>query len=793
MRKGLSMIKSDFMSMMDVYESILDGLTCGVWVADENDVIYYINKGMEMIAGVTHQKLLGSSVLNDSEKSTIKYFVENYQAAKKTLQPVYYSEVPVVTPAGKQTYQSGWLIPIIKDEKFNGMICTVEDITNQKQTRKALSESETRYMELVENDNSIIMQMDLRGNITFFNRFAQRLFGFDKYEIIGRNVVGTIVPETERSARSVEYMLKNIVRFPGQYTNKEFQNIRKNGRCIWVAWTLKPLRDEDRQITEILCIGTDITKCKCSVEELKKCRIHLEKVIKKRTAALKKANEELKQEISERKWAEEILKSSEKKYRLVVENANEGISVHQDGFLKYVNPKAVKILGYPEEELISMPFIKFVHHDDRDMVLERCLKRLKGDNLPNIYSYRIINKDSTIKWVETNSVLITWMGRPATLTFFNNITERTKAAKRLLLLESAINQIKDSIVITTANTEQPASKIVFVNPAFTNMTGYTAEEVIGKPSIILQGPNAENIEWLKLENTQSQGKAFYVETVNYRKDGTKFFQEWLIAPIRNEEGRVTHFVSTLRDITDRKMADRMFKEYQEQLRTLASELSLTEERERRRIATQLHDHIGQTLAIIKIKLGTLQDSLPFSTGLNGSMDDIRTLIEQTIKYTKSLTFELSPPILYELGFEAVVEWLGEHIQKQYNIFFEFEDDGNPKPIDKEVSILMFQAVRELLMNIVKHAKAQKVKVSIQRDGGNMLIGVKDDGVGFDISKIDKTKSFGFFSINERLKYFGGTIEINTSPGYGTHIILAAPIRLNKPNKMKWDGHKSYFS
>ena len=774
-KKRLPAGKDDLISK-DLYESIMDGITSGVWVADKSDVIYYANKAMEMIAGVTQQRLIGWGVFTDFAENATRYFKLHYREAKETLRPLYYSEVPVITPAGRQTYQSGWLIPKTRDGSYDGMICTVEDITSQRQTKKALRESEAKYRELVESANSIIMRMDVKGTITFFNRFAQNFFGFSEDEIIGKNVVGTIIPETEDHIRGVKTMLKEIARSPDSYANREHENTRKNGERVWIAWTNRALFDDGLRVSEILCIGNDITAQKYHETLLEQCRNDLEEQVKVRTAELTTMNEELQQEIGERRWMEDVLRKSEEKYRLVVENANEGIVVNQDGFFKFVNAKAVKIMGYPKEELTSRPFTEFIHPDERDTMVERHLKRIKGDSVPSFYSCRIIDGEGNTKWLEINSVLITWMGRPATLAFFNNVTERKKAEERLHLLDAAIQQAKESIVITTANPGQPSSRIVFVNPAFTNMTGYTAEEVIGKPSLILQSPQTVNTEWLKLESSQSRGKAFYVETLTNRKDGAQINLEWQIVPLRDDGGKVTHFLSIQRDITERKMVEERFKTYQEQLRSLASELLLTEERERRRIATDLHDHIGQTLAITKIKLGALKDLLP-PHDCRGQIDDIRALVEQTIQYTKSLTFELSPPILYELGFEATIEWLAEQMQKQHYILFDFEDDGSPKPLDRDVSILLFQALRELFMNIVKHSQAHQVTVSLRRVADTMQISVEDDGIGFDASKIDKVMTFGFFSIRERLKYFGGTFEMDTAPGRGTRITLTSPLAL----------------
>lgn len=234
----------------------------------------------------------------------------------------------------------------------------------------------------------------------------------------------------------------------------------------------------------------------------------------------------------------------------------------------------------------------------------------------------------------------------------------------------------------------------------------------------------------------------------------------------------------------RKKADEKLYAYQEQLRYLASQLSLIEEQERRRIATDLHDHIGQTLALCKIKLGTLRESI--SSNLTQSMDEIRNLLEQTIQYTQSLTFELSSPILYELGFESAVEWLGEQILKKHGIMFYFDDDGKLKLMDDECRIILFQVMRELLVNVVKHSQAQNAKVSIQKNNGNIKISVEDDGIGFNVSKVSsynkRNGGFGFFSIRERLNYIGGYISIESKPDQGSRVTLVVP--LNTKNVMR---------
>lgn len=229
----------------------------------------------------------------------------------------------------------------------------------------------------------------------------------------------------------------------------------------------------------------------------------------------------------------------------------------------------------------------------------------------------------------------------------------------------------------------------------------------------------------------------------------------------------------------RREAEEKINVYQKQLQSLASQLSLAEERERHRIAINLHDNISQTLASIKIKLAELMET-NLSAPAADSLQGIYTLTEQTIQSARTLTSDLSPPILYELGFESAIEWLAEQTEKRHNIPCRFENDEQSKPMDNDVRVILFLVIRELLINIVKHAKADKIKVSLQKKWNNIQITIEDNGTGFDLSKIEsdslRTSSFGLFSIRERLTPLGGKLLIESSIGHGTRAIVTAPLR-----------------
>lgn len=243
--------------------------------------------------------------------------------------------------------------------------------------------------------------------------------------------------------------------------------------------------------------------------------------------------------------------------------------------------------------------------------------------------------------------------------------------------------------------------------------------------------------------------------------------------------RDLHVAIFSRDITESKQTEERILEYQNRLKSLTSQMILTEEQERRRFSDYLHDQIGQQLFVLKLGVGTLKNYIS-SNEARETLDDSLGIIEQIIKDTRSLTFELSPPILYQLGLEAALDWLTEQVHKQYGIIVTFEDDGEEKLMDDDVKILLFQAVRELLTNVAKHAQSQKAMVSIQKDNGHIRICVEDDGVGFTPAHKqaakDESKGFGIFSIKERLDHLGGHMEIVSKAGLGTQATLTVPLK-----------------
>jgi signal transduction histidine kinase len=236
----------------------------------------------------------------------------------------------------------------------------------------------------------------------------------------------------------------------------------------------------------------------------------------------------------------------------------------------------------------------------------------------------------------------------------------------------------------------------------------------------------------------------------------------------------------VRDVTERKGMEEKIKAYQKELYSVAEEMSSLEsrieERERRLIAADLHDYVGQNLVVSQFKLAAVR-KYALTPEVASHLGEIRELIGQAIEFTRSLTVELNPPILVEIGLQAAIESLAKGFEKNHGIPVTIEDDGWPKETDEDVRYQLFRSVRELLMNVVKHSRASSVCISLARYRNNIHIVVSDDGIGFDgADAVRKKHGFGLFTIRERMKKAGGYCEIESKPGSGTTVILTAPLK-----------------
>ncbi len=379
------------------------------------------------------------------------------------------------------------------------------------------------------------------------------------------------------------------------------------------------------------------------------------------------------------------------------------------------------------------------------------------------------------------------MLRPGMLSFLEKISTsigialaRKQAEEKIIMEREKARKYLD-IAGTILMALNSKGEVSLINKKGCSVLEYDEKDILGKnwfENYIPKGLNKDLKREFDRLISGDIGIFEYHENEIVSGGGQEKMIAWHNTLLRDSDNNIIGTLSSGEDITLRKVSEKRLFEYQRQLRSLATELSMAEERERRRIAADLHDRIGQNLVSSKLKLSLIRPPEPDSEMRNG-MDEVIDLLEKTIRDTWSLTFELSPPILYELGLGKAIEWLGEQFESQYGIPVEFYDDGLPQTPDESEKVIIFRAVREILLNVAKHSGASWVKVSIMKSFNDFAVKVEDDGVGFDPLnaswEINQSGGFGLFSIRERLESIGGRIIIDSRPSDGCRVTIIAPL------------------
>ena len=246
-----------------------------------------------------------------------------------------------------------------------------------------------------------------------------------------------------------------------------------------------------------------------------------------------------------------------------------------------------------------------------------------------------------------------------------------------------------------------------------------------------------------------------------------------------ENGHVLRFWGSGRDVTAMREAEHALSQHDSQLRALATEITLAEERARRKLASELHDGPAQNLAGMAMQLAELKRGIDDREQLQLLVEAEQVLADATTQ-TRTLMLELAPPGLHESGLLEALRWLAERVAKQQRIAVTVEDDGSLKPLEDQVTVLLFQTVRELLQNVVKHARSKRATVRCGVADDVLTLDVVDPGVGFEVHAIDRLPTrqggFGLFSIRERLKLMGGSIDIHSIVGEGTTVRIRVPLK-----------------
>ncbi|MDY0354365.1 MAG: PAS domain S-box protein [Sedimentisphaerales bacterium] len=625
---------------------------------------------------------------------------------------------------------------IVRNGKPVGLRCIAVDIADRRAAEMALQESKAKLESIFESSPHAITVTDLDLRLEDCNPAMLRIFALPgKDRILGTTSFDFVAREDHAIVDSLEAQLLQ----DGLVKDVELTLVRPDGTEFPGEVSASLMRQASGEPMGIVIITSDIT---------------------------------------DRKQAETALRESERKLSTLMANLP-GMAYRcladEAWTMQFVSEGCTALTGYDSDDLIenrTISYDRIIYPGDRRRVHAETAKALADGGVFEI-EYRIVTADGQEKWVwERGRSVNGHHGQTGVLEgFILDISERKKAEQALRFTQFAVDRASDSAFWIGSD-----GRFVYVNDAACKSLGFSRDELLNMTTHDID-PDFPPSVWPDHWQTLKQAGALVFESHHRDRHGCVFPVE-LTANFVVFEGH-EYNCAFARNITERKETEASLLAYQNKLKSMASELALTEERERRRIAADLHDHACQSLALSKMRL---QDLVEHSDPANTqALQSICETLNTTIESVRELTFDLSSPTLYKFGLEAALEELLEDkLRGEHHILYRFRDDKQPKPLPQDVLVLLFQSVRELLFNVIKHSHAHEVALDIRRDRDSIRITVADDGTGFDVadtlSSPSRGRSVGLFNLRERLDYIGGTLDIDSAPGRGSRFVLVAPLK-----------------
>ena len=534
------------------------------------------------------------------------------------------------------------------------------------------------------------------------------------------------------------------------------------------------------------------------------------------TQSLKRENRLLKSALKE-------YRSMLDKYRILTESSLAGIYVIQKGQFQYVNPSLAEMLGYREEDLIGHDFWDLVYPKDRLQIRSQVQRRQQAITYPLRFTFRVVKKDGSIAWVDVRGMIARYLGRRAHIGTVVDITERKRTEEALKRerseLEKRVQERTDDLVRANEQLQREveerklaekksqaeknfsdsvinrlpgifylideSGRMIRWNRNIEDTSGYTSEELRNMNAMdFLQKGDRDRV-WAKIQETISAlGEPTLaakpgIEATLAGKSG--IMAPYLMTGVRLELEGKAYQVGVGMDISERKKAERAILESKQELRDLSAKLISAQEKERQRLAMELHDGIGQALSAINFSLEKMMKRLERDDDARNqrSLGKVLPMVKDTIEDVRRMSRNLRPSILDDLGILTTINWFCRNFGQVYpNIVVQKRMALIEKEIPEPLKIVIFRILQEAMNNAAKHSRAGQIEIVLCRKDGAIEFKIKDDGQGFDQKKFGKIdsaqKGFGIASMKDRIELSGGIFRLKTAPGKGTAVSARWP-------------------
>lgn len=666
-------------------------------------------------------------------------------------------ETNVVNKDGKSRI---WKISgeVIKIKKEQFILTIIEDITEIRAAEIELERQRDFTSAMTENQPSAIVACNAKGKLTLFNKAAKEWHGIDVMKIPQEKWAENYgLYKLDGSTVLTADEIPLLQAFGGKkVVNSEMIIKAKNQEPRFVVCNCAPFYDSLGNKLGALAVMNDITHQK-SIEE-----------------SLKKSQEKIKKALLEIERSEFLLNESGKMAKIgawELDLATQKIRWSKQVFEIHKIPlgevphfeKAISFYIEGSAEKLQKAIENTIANNKKYDLELRFQNALKEKLWVNAIGYPIVDKKGEV--IGVRGVI-------------QDITEQ-----KLIREEIEKTQEMHSLLANNTNDliclQEPDSTFKYISPSIKTLLGYEQEEFIGKQVFSIMHKDdvlpLKKVMKSKVFN-DSSNEAYPFRALH--KNGHFVWLEFLSSPV-HKNGEINYFVTSARDITQWVLAKEEIQEYQTSLQKLTTEITLVEEKQKKEIASNIHDHLSQSLVISIMKIMEIKESPNFSL-IDKDIKFIESHINNALENSRKITSELSPTILYQLGVIEALNWLTEDLQNKYKVAFKLKTNLDKIELNELNSILLYRSIQEILTNAIKHAKATLIKINIEKTTKGVDIFILDNGQGFDTAKLSNFKSksnsgFGLFTVKERIKNLQGEFSITSKINVGTSIKIFIPL------------------
>jgi len=569
----------------------------------------------------------------------------------------------------------------------------------------------------------------LDGEVVFCNAALETLSGYSREELLGmtaEQAAAVIHPEDRQRVLSVmQDRLSGRDFPPGQL----LRSMRKTGEVQWVETLSRRTEFKGRPALEITFM-----------------------VVTERIAA-------------------------EHAYHSLVENSIQGFAIIQAGRIVFCNEALLKMNGFKREEtyrLTPEEIMATVHPEDRERVTSSMNQILAGQSVPPGQQIRMFDRQGRVRWVDVLAARTTYDNRPAIQVSYMDVTARHEAEAALQESESRFRELIEEAPVAIGI--HLHGEAVYRNRAHVRLFGFEdASELVGKSFADQIAPRFRTEATERaLRRKQGLPVETEFESVGLRKDGTEFPFRSAATVMSFADGPAA--VAFITDITAQKETERKLEDSRLKLRNLASHLLSAREAERKSVAREIHDGLGQYLTALKMDLRwiekrILSSDLPILDKIRGTTD----LADQAIDIVHRIASDLRPVMLDDLGLPAAIEWLGGEFSRHTGISCATKVTLHESRIGGTSATALFRIVQESLNNVVRHSHASHVSVLLRETNGLLDIMIEDNGIGITAEQASGSTSFGLIGMQERVEGLGGELRVHGREGKGTTVHVTVPL------------------